>query len=83
MIKFEQWVIMSKDRKVIATGVPRNRKLTSVDKLNNQRILTYKSKGMAESGFKNNWFYQGSLNYTRENLEAVKMEVTYKEELND
>jgi hypothetical protein len=52
------WVIMSKDRKLIAKGVPRDRSLELVDDLKDKkRILTYASKGKAESAFKISGFY--------------------------
>ena len=88
MIEFDQYVIMSKDRKWIACGTPRNRELRLIEDLGNIRILTYKSKGVAESGFKNHWFStynhnrgeNGHIEPPKENdLEAVKMKVTYNE----
>ena len=52
------WLIMSKDRQYVAKGTPRNRYMVSVDdKKDKKRYLTYSSKGMAESGFKNFGFY--------------------------
>lgn len=78
-IKKTVWVIMSKDRKWVAKGVPRYRCLVEVDdKKNWQRILTYDSKGMAESGFKNNWFY-GPHHLEPKDVEAVEMEMILKE----
>lgn len=55
------WVIMSKDRKLIAKGSPRNRYLIPVEELFNDRkkFLTYSSKGVAEAAFKNHGFYGG------------------------
>lgn len=71
-----QWVIMSKDRKVIAKGTPRNRELISVDaKKDKKRFLTYSSKGKAEAGFRDSFFY-GAGKYTREDLEAVEVIVS-------
>lgn len=58
-IKEEVYVIMSKDRKLIAKGVPRNRYLCLVDGNDKKRILTYSSIGTAESRFKHDWFYTG------------------------
>jgi hypothetical protein len=57
------WLIMSKDRKLVARGTPRNRYLISVDDIKDKkRYLTYTSKGRAEAGFSNNGFYgQGKL----------------------
>lgn len=54
----EIWVIMSKCRKYIAKGTPRNRELIEVENTSdNKRILTYSSKSKAELAFKNNGFY--------------------------
>lgn len=77
------WLIMSKDRLVVAKGTPRNRELIRVDNVKDKkRYLTYNSKGMAESGFKNSFFYQGNLglskNYTVDDLEAVEVEMILK-----
>jgi hypothetical protein len=75
----ELWIIVSKDRKKIAKGVPRNRYLWDIDdKKDKKRILTYKSKGMAESGFKNSWFFSSG-KYTEEDLEAIKCVLTMAE----
>lgn len=72
----EVWVIMSKDRKYIAKGTPRNRSLELVeDKRSKKRTLTYASKGVAENGFKNNWFY-GRHNLTPDDMEAVLCSLT-------
>ena len=47
------WVIMSKDKRLIAKGTPRNRKLVKIDdEKDNKRYLTYSSKAKAESAFK-------------------------------
>jgi len=76
------WIIMSKDRKVVAKGTPRNRCLVlTADLKCKKRLLTYSSKGMAEAGFNNNWFYQSSLpldsrGYKKEDLEAVEVKMT-------
>lgn len=71
------WVIMSKDRKYIAKGSPRNRYLISVDNLFNDRkkFLTYSSKGVAEAAFRTNGFYGSIYPYgtdLTEVLEAVE-----------
>jgi uncharacterized protein with PIN domain len=69
IIKKTVWVIMTKDRKYIAKGVPRNRWLISVDdKEDNKRVLTYTTKKKAENGFKLSGFYCGQ----DKELEAVK-----------
>lgn len=73
------WVIMSKDRKVIGKGTPRNRELVFVDdEKDKKRYLTYSSKGMAESGFKYSFFSQWKIKqvtgkeYEMDDLEAVE-----------
>lgn len=72
------WVIMSKDRKFIAKGTPRSRYLVEVSDIKcNKRFLTYSSKGMAESGFNNSFFY-GSRGMTADDLEAVEVEMILK-----
>jgi len=81
------WVIMSKDRTLIAKGTPRNRCLVRVvDEKDQKRLLTYNSKGRAESAFKISGFYgeQNLPNYEyskplSEYLEAV--EVSFKVEI--
>lgn len=72
------WVIMSKDRQVIAKGSPRNRHLSAVKNLKDRkRILTYHTKRLAESAFTTSFFYQYDLenSYTKEDLEAVEVEL--------
>jgi len=44
ILKKVVWFIMSKDRKFVAKGVPRNRHLVSVDEDDNHRFLTYTSE---------------------------------------
>lgn len=52
------WLIMSKDRKLVAKGTPRNRELIRVnDGKDKKRFLTYSSKGRAESAFRDNGFF--------------------------
>ncbi len=53
------WLIMDRNRKIIAKGVPRNRRLFMVDDPEGTtRVLTYDTKRRAESCFKNGlWFY--------------------------
>ena len=81
MISVEQWIIMSKDRKWIAVGTPRNRELVPVKDYNGKRILTYKSKGVAENAFKQCGFYCWGFDNEpeSEDLEAVNVLVEYKE----
>jgi len=77
------WVIMSKDRLLIAKGTPRNRCLIEVSNTKDKkRILTYASKGKAESAFKISGFYTYQLPAEfknageAENLEAVECNIT-------
>lgn len=52
------WVIMSKDRKLIAKGNVRDRHLVPVDDSEDKkRILTYSTKGKATAAFKTSGFY--------------------------
>jgi hypothetical protein len=52
------WVIMTKCRRYIAKGTPRNRELIEVDnKRDKKRFLTYSTRSMAESAFRLNGFY--------------------------
>lgn len=80
------WIIMSKDRKFIAKGVPRSRYLVGVDEPSEMRLLTYSSKGRAEAGFKSSGFYsQQKLPGYKYNepletwLEAVPIKMTLEE----
>jgi len=69
------WLIMSKDRKIVAKGTPRNRRLVLVADKDKKRFLTYTSRGMAEAGFKYNGFYGMGLLGEGE-LEAVEATIT-------
>lgn len=82
MISKETWVIMSKCRTVIAAGNPRDRKLIKVEDAEAQRILTYNSKGKAETAFNRHGFYKVYKDRYDEpdlELEAVKVKITYEE----
>ena len=82
MISKETWVIMSTCRTVIAAGNPRDRKLIKGGDAGSQRILTYTTKGKAESAFKKNGFwpkYKENYNDPDLDLEAVKVNITYEE----
>lgn len=81
------WVIMSKCRKYIAKGTPRNRELVEVEnKDDKKRFLTYASKAKAESAFKvsgfstyriKNFPYDSAYSKDRsEYLEAVECKIT-------
>ena len=62
LLNEKNWIIVSKDRKVIAKGVPRNRYLCELsDTTDKGRILTYSSKSKAESAFKHNGFYNQNI----------------------
>lgn len=77
-IKETVWVIMTKDGKKIAKGVPRNRYLIDVDdKTDKKRILTYRSKAKAEAGFTVSGFH-GGREYCKDDYEAVEAEFVIK-----
>lgn len=65
------FVIMSKCRQYIAKGAPRNRYLVHVDNVKDKkRILTYNSKGKAESAFMVSGFYTyGLKNFPYERMD--------------
>lgn len=86
MISKEAWVIMSTCRKIIAAGNPRDRKLIKLEDADSQRILTYTAKGKAESAFKKNGFwpkYKENFYDPDVELEAVKVNITYKEAVDE
>ena len=75
------WVIMSKDRTLIAKGNVRDRHLVPVDDVHDtRRILTYSSKGRATGAFKSSVFWgmnliigQYDANDLSTHLEAVEV----------
>jgi len=70
------WLIMTKDRKMVAKGTPRSRTLVDVDnKTDKKRFLTYSTKGRAEAGFKTYWFF-GGYGLTADDYEAVEIKMT-------
>lgn len=77
------WLIMTKCRKYVAKGTPRNRELIEVDnKKDKKRFLTYSSKKKAESAFKTSGFSTYGIKdfpYTNRNqwewLESVECEI--------
>lgn len=74
------WVIMSKDRKLIATGYPRKRNLTPVAEAGKERLLTYKTKRTAEAAYRTSGFYGGgNITWREENLEAVEVSIVVAE----
>jgi hypothetical protein len=88
---------MSKDRTLIAKGVPRNRNLVRVDDTKDtKRILTYDTEAKARSGFIHNGFYSDYIPrfdvtgrftdqeiWREENLEAVPVIITIEEIVDD
>jgi hypothetical protein len=76
---------MSKDRKLIAKGVPRDRWLIEVDDdTDNKRVLTYNSKLRAELAYKESFFFNDTpYNVTERDLESVKITITYEEVNNE
>jgi len=67
------WLIMTKDNKMIAKGVPRNRYLVKIsDEKDKKRMLTYSSEKMAINGFTNSGFYNSSGYERSEDFKAVK-----------
>lgn len=81
-IKEKKWIIVSKDRKLIAKGVPRNRHLILIsDTADKKRMLYYDSQKKAESGFLNSWFYTNQITEEYEpcDMEAIEVEITFRE----
>jgi hypothetical protein len=80
------WIIMSKDRKVVAKGTPRNRELVRVDdKKDRKRYLTYTSEAKARAGYTVSGFYGKHLiegfshgDSLSDHLEPVKCEMTIR-----
>lgn len=84
LLREEKWVLMSKDRKIIAKGVPRNRYMCLIDE-SNKRILTYNSEGKARANSKGFYSSSGVHEYRKENnlewsndieLEPVRVVIT-------
>ncbi|HUV85170.1 MAG TPA: hypothetical protein VMV86_05625 [Methanosarcinales archaeon] len=71
------WVIMTKDRKRIAKGTPRNRHMVDLDdETDKKRYLTYSSPCKAYSAFVTNGFYGVNNNQRQNLLEVVEVEIT-------
>lgn len=69
------WVIMTKCKKYIAKGTPRNRYLVAIDdQKDKKRYLTYTSKAKAESAFKVSGFYTYKLKDFPYDMRALKSE---------
>ena len=93
LFRERKWIIMSKDRTLVARGVPRDRYLVRVDDTkDNKRILSYNSKRMAEAGFMDSGFYSDEIpqkdengiwinqdTWRKKNLEAVPVIITIEE----
>jgi len=79
-INIEAYVIMSKDRKFIATGNVRDRTITPVkDVRKGERLLTYTTPGKAKSAFTRHGFY-GMTQIEPDNpLEAVHVNICIEE----
>lgn len=94
-LKMTRYIIMDKDRTVIAKGTVRNRHLIPLSKTNDKkRILYYTTKAKAKSAFTDYGLYAyecyGDLPIVSEerkckedelidNLEAVKVEIVIRE----
>jgi len=65
IIKEEKWVLMNKDRNVIAKGVPRNRYICLLDE-SNKRILTYGSEGKARASSTGFYKSDGAIDYIKD-----------------
>lgn len=80
-LKEIKWVIMDKERTVIAKGVPRDRHLVLVnDVKDKKRILFYTSYNMAKNGYSTGFYSSGLPKYWNEyDLEPVEVEVIIKE----
>jgi hypothetical protein len=79
LIYTNKWVIMDKERTVIAKGVPRQRYLIPLNDMNdNKRIMYYSSKGRARAGFTGSGFYRPDYN-KKYQLEPVKVKITIEE----
>ena len=80
-IKETKWIIMDKERTVIAKGVTRDRHLVSVNDIkDNKRVLYYTSYGKAKSGYSTGFYTFGLPKDWREyDLEPVEVEFIIRE----
>lgn len=62
----ERYVLMSKDKLVIAKGVPRNRYLCLVSEKDRKRLLTYSTENMAKANDKGFFTSKGVNAYMKE-----------------
>jgi len=76
-----KWVIMDKQRTVIAKGSPRNRHLVSLDDAKDKkRILFYNSQGMARNGYSTGFYTFGlPKDWDEYKLEPVEVEMIIQE----
>ena len=93
LFREHRWVIMSKDRTLVAKGIPKDRWLVRADDTKNkQRILTYDTENKARAGFIYSGFYSDYIprrdengdyinqdEWRQKNLEAVPVIITIKE----
>jgi len=79
-IKIEAFVIMSKDRKFLATGNVRSRTITPVSEIRKgERLLTYKAEGRAIAAFTQHGFYGMKQIEEGNELEAVPVNIIIQE----
>lgn len=81
-IKETKWVIMDKERTVIAKGSPRNRHLVSVDNTKDKkRILYYSSYNMAKAGYSVGFYAWDTpkKHWDKYDLEPVEVEFIIRE----
>ena len=97
LFREHKWIIMSKDRTLIAKGTPRDRWLVRVDNIKDKkRILYYNSEGTARAGFMSSGFYSDEIprfdvtgrftdqdTWREEHLEAVPVIITIEEIVDD
>ncbi len=68
------FLIISKDEKLVAKGVPRNRYICHIDEKTNKRLLTYRSKNVAINAFMDCGFYlsKEAKKYISDNYPEIK-----------
>lgn len=74
------WLIMSKDRILVAKGTPRNRHMVKlqdhIDGKDKKRLLSYSTYGKALSAIKTSGFYGFYKTPREEHLEPVEVKTT-------
>lgn len=80
-LKETKWIIMDKERTVIAKGVTRDQHLVSVNDIaDNKRILYYTSAGMARAGYSTGfWTFGLPKHWDEYELEPVEVEFIIRE----